>query len=200
MLANASKRRTVAVLCVLVLTALGSAWAMGWLAQQHKLMGRLIDYKRVEGGLWEMACDTAVDGSDAGCYIQYVDVYRSRPDFAAAMVEIVYRDGADGEPDPHIRFDIEPGFRIRDAVMTLHGPDMDTGNGRSIDLSHCRRNTCVIAGQAGRALIADWRDADRLDFVIEEGRDIPARRSWQMVNFPDLLDDFAAQRAARDLP
>ena len=34
------------------------------------------------------------------------------PDFAAAMVEVVYHPGEDGQPDPHVRFDIEPGIVI----------------------------------------------------------------------------------------
>ena len=187
--------RLILGFAALTLTLAAVAWSAGWLSPQQKLPGRLVSYKQVYDGNWELVCDTATDGSDTSCYVQYVEVYRPRPEFAAAMVEIVMHD-TDGQPDPHLRFDIEPGLSFADVTTTLRTPD----GAQPLDLTHCRSNTCTLTGDDSRAILTQWRDATALDLTIEEGRDTPAQLSWPMPSMASLLDDFAAQRAARDLP
>ena len=87
-------------------------WGVGLIRFGQTLPGRITDHYQTYDG-WELACDMAKDGSDPRCYAQYVDVYQPRPDFAAAMVEVVMHEGAHDAPDPHVRFDIEPGAALR---------------------------------------------------------------------------------------
>lgn len=162
----------------------------------HELAGRLVDYHKIYDRFWDVACDTAMDGTDQGCYIQYVDVYRPRPDFAAAMVEVVVHQGDDGQPDPHVRFDIEPGLSFTDTTITVTTPDTDI----PIDVSDCPSNTCRFSGAEGRAILDRWRTGTAINLTIQEGRDSPATLRWPLENMGTILDDFATQRQARDLP
>jgi len=171
-------------------------WKIGWGAGPDKLPGRLVDYHEIYDGFWDVACDTAMDGSDRRCYIQYVDVYRPRPDFAAAMVEVVMHPGGDGQPDPHIRFDLEPGLSFQTVVIATETADGSV----PLDVSHCAVNTCLISGERARALLQDWTKADALTLSIHEGRPAPSQLSWPMERFAILFADFTAQRAARSLP
>ena len=139
-----------------------------------------------------------MDGTDRSCHIQYVEVYRPRPEFAAAMVDVVMHDGGDEGLDPHVRFDIEPGYRFRNArvrVETADGPV-------PIDVSNCATNTCRFSGATGRAILEAWRKGTKLHLEIGEGRadPDPAKLSWPLANMGAILDDFAAQRRARGLP
>jgi hypothetical protein len=173
-----------------------AAWSAGWFEKGQILPGRISEYHKVYDGLWDVACGTAMDGTDRNCYIQYVDVYRPRPEFAAAMVEVVMHQGADGQPDPHVRFDIEPGLSFRDAKVSV-----EAAEGRvPIDVSGCDTNTCRFSGERGRAILEAWRKGSKLHLEIDEGRAEPARLSWPLENMEIILGDFAAQRAARQLP
>ena len=127
-------------------------WQICWQPQRQTLPGRLVDYHAIYG-LWDVACDTAMHGTDRGCYIQYVEVYRPRPEFAAAMVEVVMHPGADGQPDPHIRFDIEPELSFRHTYIHTVLPE----GPRAVALTHCAGNTCRVTGDAARALLREWR-------------------------------------------
>ena len=156
----------------------------------------MTDYYKTYPPFWDVACDTALDGSDARCYLQYVDVYRPRPEFAAAMVEVVFHSGSDGRPDPHVRFDIEPGFSFEDTSIVVETP-----NGAiPIGVAQCPSNTCVISGEAGRDIIDLWRSGTGLRLDIEEGREAPASVTWPLTDMSSILEDLAAQRAARNLP
>lgn len=178
---------------VLLVSAGAAYW---WMREDHTLKGRLVDYHEIYDRFWDVACDTAMDGSDRMCYVQYVDVYRPRPEFAAAMVEVVVHQGEDGQPDPHIRYDIEPGLSFEETSVFVEGPD-----GRvPIDVSACRSNTCRFSGQEGRDMLALWRSGTALHLEIEEGRGDPARLAWPLGRIDEILDDFAAQRASRGLP
>lgn len=184
------------LLGVIVIVGLGAAgW---WWVQRddHSLPGRKVDYHEIYDVFWDVACDTAMDGSDRLCYVQHVDVYRPRPEFAAAMVEVVVHEGEDGQPDPHVRFDIEPGLSFRDAAIRVVTPDGPI----PIDVSDCATNTCRFSGEDGRAILAAWRQGSALELVIDEGRDVPAQLSWPLGNINAILDDFAVQRAKRGLP
>ncbi|WP_371228271.1 hypothetical protein [Roseovarius sp. 2305UL8-3] len=184
----------VSLLPLLALSGLAS-WQLSWLEPRQTLPGRLSTYHKVYG-FWDVACDTAMDGTDHRCYIQYVDVYRPRPDFAAAMVEVVMHEGVDGQADPHIRFDVEPGFTFRDtsiAVITPSGP-------WPVDIAHCAGSTCRISGDPARALLDSWAKGKVINLEIEEGRAQPAKLSWPLDDITTMLDDFATQRAARNLP
>jgi len=180
----------------LALLAAGLSWSLGWIGGGQKLPGRLVDYHKVYDGFWDVACDTALDGSDVGCYIQYVDVYRPRPNFAAAMVEVVMHHGPGGAPDPHVRFDIEPGLSFRDTRIAVLSAD----GARPRDLSHCASNTCRITCTDGQAVLDLWRGGTALTLTVDEGHDAPARLLWPLQSMPAILDDFAAQRAVRSLP
>ncbi|WP_299848225.1 hypothetical protein [uncultured Roseovarius sp.] len=191
-----SKFTTLAACFTVGLLVVMVAWWAGWLFPRQTLPGRLSEYHKVYDGFWDVACDTAMDGSDRRCYIQYVDVYRDRPDFAAAMVEVVYHPGDDGQPDPHVRFDIEPGYSFRETRMSVV-----TADGKvPFDTSDCRSNTCRRSGDAGRDMLKVWRAGSALELVIEEGRSEPAISTWPLDNINAILDDFEAQRQARNLP
>lgn len=175
-----------------------AAGALGWAfwPRGQGLEGRKVDYHRIYDTFWDVACDSAMDGTDRGCYVQYVDVYRPRPDFAAAMVELVYHPGEDGRPDPQLRFDIEPGLSFRQTTVAVNV----VGGALPIDISQCAGNTCRIAGGAARAILAGWRAGASLEWQIDEGRGPPARLTWPLRHINAILDDLAAQRAARGLP
>lgn len=181
----------------LVLACL-AAGALGWALwpRGQVLEGRKVEYHQIYDTFWDVACDTATDGTDRGCYLQYVDVYRPRPDFAAAMVEVVVYEGTDGRPEPHVRFDIEPGLNFQDTQITVAKADGTV----PIDISHCAGNTCRISGDPARAVLDTWRKGEALLLEIDERRDAPARLSWPLGNMATILDDFAAQRQARGLP
>ncbi|QGX99812.1 hypothetical protein EI983_16670 [Roseovarius faecimaris] len=181
---------------ILLLGVAGAALAWAYWPRGAVLDGRKVDYHAIYDSFWDVACDTAVDGSDRGCYVQYVDVYRPRPDFAAAMVELVYHAGADGRPDPHLRFDIEPGLSFQASRLAVTGAAGVT----PIDVSHCASNTCRMSGDTARAILAALRAGEALTLEIDEGRDSPARLSWPLGNMDTILDDLGAQRAARGLP
>ncbi len=190
-----SKQVVALLLTLAILTGL-MVWRAGWLQADQSLPGRLVDYHKIYDGWWDVACDTAMDGSNRRCYIQYVDVYRPRPDFAAAMVEVVFHTGKDGKPDPHVRFDIEPGLSFRNANVVAK-----TADGKVLlDVSDCPSNTCRFSGEAGRAILQTWRKGIALRLEIEEGRPKPSMLTWPLGNMDAILDDFAAQRRKRDLP
>ncbi len=178
----------------LVLSGLTS-WQLGWLEPRQTLPGRISTYHKVYG-FWDVACDTAMDGTDQLCYIQYVDVYRPRPDFAAAMVEVVMHGGADGRADPHVRFDIEPGFTFRDTRIAVITPS----GAQTVDIAHCKGSTCRISGEPARVLLTTWAKGSVMTLEIEEGRAQLAQLSWPLNDIVPILEDFAAQRSARDLP
>ncbi len=176
-----------------VLGAGGVAWTM---KEDRSLKGRKVDYHKIYDVFWDVACDTAMDGSDRLCYVQYVDVYRPRPDFAAAMVEVVVHKGDDGQPDPHVRFDIEPGLSFQNTKIAI-----ETGQGAMpIDVSQCKSNTCRFSGDEGREILALWRQGSMLSMTIDEGREELSQLSWPMQNINTILDDFATQRVERGLP
>ena len=62
-------------------------------AQADTLPGRLITFKKTFDGWWDVACDTAPDGTDARCYVQYVDPYRVTPKLRAVMVDFFVSAG-----------------------------------------------------------------------------------------------------------
>ena len=69
-----------------------------------------------------------------------------------------------------------------------------------LDTSDCRSNTCRRSGPAGREMLEVWRKGSALELVIDEGRSEPAISVWPLSNINAILDDFAAQRQARNLP
>lgn len=186
-------RRTIASLSLLGVISATLVW---WWFPRQTLPWRLVDYHRIYDPFWDVACDTALDGSDRRCYLQYVDVYRPRPGFAAAMVEVVFHTGADGTPDPHVRFDIEPALSFRDTGLIVETSDGEV----PLDVSGCRSNTCVINGDAGRDMLELWRGGTTLRLEINEGGDAPVRLNWPLREMALILDDLAAQRRARSLP
>lgn len=190
------KRRIAITFGVVALILTISIWWSGLLTPAQKLEGRLVDYHEIYDGLWDVACDTRVDGSDKRCYLQYVDVYRPRPEFAAAMVEVVFHVGRDGLPDPHVRFDIEPGLSFQKSrIVTMGGASEQV-----LDLSDCPKNTCRFNGNQGREILKHWRNGSTLRFEIDEGRGVPSVLNWPLQNMDAILDDFAIQRRSRELP
>lgn len=185
---------TAGLIGVLALAVL-AGWGLGLIRFGQILPGRVTDHYAAHDG-WELACDTATDGSDPRCYVQYVDVYRSRPDFAAAMVEIVMRKGAQGRPDPHVRFDIEPGLDLGKGRLEIATADGVV----PVDLSTCRKNSCLFSGPDGRALLDIWRRGTELRLTILEKRGEAVQLAWPLSGMGPLLDAFARARRARDLP
>jgi len=179
----------------LMALAVLAGWGLGLIRFGQTLPGRITDHYATYDG-WELACDTAMDGTDPRCYVQYVDVYRPRPDFAAAMVEVVMRKDAQGRPDPHVRFDIEPGLDLSDGGLSV----VTASGAAPVDLSGCSGHSCVVSGDAGRALLRAWRDGESLRFEIAEDRDAPRVLSWPLAPMGRMLDDFAALRREHGLP
>lgn len=191
-----SRRNLLLILTVICSLGASYAWWQGRWSSGQTLPGRLVDYHEIYDVFWDVACDTAMDGSDRGCYVQYVDVYRPQPDFAASMVEVVFHAGEDGRPDPHVRFDIEPGLIFSEATMAVQ---TETGL-IPIDVSECPTNTCRFSGDAGRAVLLAWRSGTELLLEIEEGRGAKEQRVWPLGNINAILDNLAVQRQVRGLP
>ena len=164
----------------------------------NKLPGRLLTYHKVFDVWWDVACDTAPDGTDARCYAQYVDVYSPRPNLRAAIVDFLYRRGSDGQPEPIITFNIEPDLSYaRDAEMTLVRND---GSTSSIDASGCPTGKCVFTGEVGRKMLQDWSEAKTLILLVKEKSGKIVERRWPLGNMAEMVRIIAEQRKKRGLP
>lgn len=163
-----------------------------------KLPGRLITYHKVFDTWWDVACDTAPDGSDARCYAQYVDVYSPRPNLRAAIVDFLYRKGSDGHPEPIITFNIEPDLSYaRHAEMTVMGRD---GTMSAIDASGCPTAKCVFTGALGRKMLDEWSKAETLILLIKEKSGHTVERRWPLGNLAEMVRIITEQRKKRGLP
>lgn len=164
----------------------------------NKLPGRLITFHKTFDIWWDVACDTAPDGSDARCYAQYVDVYRPRPNLRAAIVDFLYRHGTDGRPEPVITFNIEPDLSyVRDAQMWLVRAD---GSRSTIDASACPTAKCVFTGDPGRRMLKDWAQAKTLVLRVQERSGATLERRWPLTNMAEMIRIIAEQRKLRGLP
>ncbi|MEM8977091.1 MAG: hypothetical protein AAGD43_33995 [Pseudomonadota bacterium] len=164
----------------------------------NKLPGRLLTYHKVFDVWWDVACDTAPDGTDARCYAQYVDVYSPRPNLRAAIVDFLYRRGSDGQPEPIITFNIEPGLSYaRDAEMLVVHND---GTTKPIDASACPTAKCVFTGQVGREMLDEWAGAKTLILLIREKSGKTVERRWPLGNMAEMISIIAEQRKKRGLP
>ena len=130
------------------------------------LPGRLIAYKKTFDGWWDVACDSAPDGSDARCYVQYVDPYRYPPNLRAAMVDFLYRKSADGNSEPVIRFDVEPDLSFAsDVKMSIVDED---GSEKLVPVDECRTEKCVFSGTPAQVMLVRWSGAKLLRLKIKE--------------------------------
>lgn len=162
------------------------------------LPGRLITFKKVFDGWWDVACDTAPDGSDARCYVQYVDPYSLPPRFRAAMVDFLYRKAGTGGGEPVITFDVEPDLTFQDDVelwiMTAGGTPT------AIARDGCVRSKCVFSGPAARDLLKSLSQADTLVLKISERSGKVVERRWPLGNMAEIVKTLAAERQRRNLP
>lgn len=162
------------------------------------LPGRLITFKQTFDGWWDVACDTAPDGSDARCYVQYVDPYRTTPRLRAAMVDFLYRRTANGATEPVITFDVEPDLSfardVRLAIITADGAE------KEIPTAACPGGKCVIAGGLARAMLIRWSRAQTLRLRIREHSGETVVREWPLGNMREIVRVIADQRKARGLP
>lgn len=165
-------------------------------AQAEQLAGRLITFKKTFDGWWDVACDTAPDGSDARCYVQYVDPYQVKPKFRAAMVDFLYRRTADGAAEPVITFDVEPDLSFaRDVRLAIIGAD---GAEKAVTVAACPSGKCVFAGGAAKAMLIRWSGAQRLRIREHSGEIVV--REWPLGNMREIVRIIAEQRKARGLP
>ena len=167
-------------------------------AQAQSLPGRLITFKTTFDGWWDVACDTAPDGTDARCYTQYVDVYVPPPKLRGVMVDFVYRVSQDGRSEPVIMFDIEPGLTFSDDAKAYV-----MANGRrtaQLGLGHCRSANCVVTGAAARRILTDWSAAEELVWIIRETSGDRVVRTWPLGNVARMIAIMAEQRKLRKLP
>lgn len=164
----------------------------------NKLPGRLITYHKGFDVWWDVACDTAPDGSDPRCYAQYVDVYSPRPNLRAVIVDFLYRRGADDRPEPVITFNIEPDLSYaKDAEMLVIRND---GSKSRIDASSCPTAKCVYTGDVGRRMLDAWSDAKTLVLLIKEKSGKTVERRWPLGNMAEMIRIIAEQRKKRGLP
>ena len=187
-------------LAILIAIAAALSLASGGYAplSANKLPGRLITFHKVFDTWWDVACDTAPDGTDARCYAQYVDVYSRKPHFRAAIVDFLYRPGADQQPEPVITFNIEPDLSYaRDAKMVLV---RNNGTTSAIDSRRCPTAKCVFTGNAGRAMLDDWSKAKTLILSIKENSGETVERRWPLSNMAEMIRIIAQQRKKRGLP
>lgn len=182
----------VAAIGVVLTCALPSA------AHAEKLAGRLITFKKTFDGWWDVACDTDPDGADARCYVQYVDPYRVKPKFRAAMVDFLYRRKADGAAEPVITFDVEPDLSFaRDVRLTVIAGD---GAEKEISVAACPSGKCVFAGGTAQAMLIRWSSAQRLRLRIREHSGEVVVREWPLGNMREIVRIIGEQRKARELP
>ena len=173
----------------LIFVAALAAWQLGPVRFGQTLPARVTDHYETYDG-WQLACDTAKDLSDPNCYLQYVDPYRPRPDFAAALVLLQMKDGK-----PELMFGIEPGLKFTEARI-----EMETSNGRvPLDFSDCRKNSCTFSGQAANDLLDRLKTGQTLHLQLAE-KDGPVNLSWPLQSMTQMLDDFAVERQKRGLP
>ncbi len=167
-------------------------------ATADKLDGRLITFKKTFDGWWDVACDTAPDGTDARCYVQYVDPYSLPPNLRAAMVDFVYRKSSNGTAEPVISFDVEPDLSFaRDVEMTIVGED---GSAKRVAMHGCPTGNCVFTGTTARVLLVRWSNAKLLRLRINERSGKTVMREWPLGNMREILRTIKAQRKARGLP
>ncbi len=169
-------------------------------AQSGTLPGRLITFKQVFDGWWDVACDTAPDGTDPRCYVQYVDPYSLPPKFRAAMVDLLYRRsaGGKGEAEPVITFDIEPGLSFaRDVTMQIERAD---GTREAMAVAQCPTAKCIYAGAAAEAILQRWSSARTLHMKIKEHDGRIWQRRWPLTNIATIVRIIAEQRRLRGLP
>lgn len=162
------------------------------------LPGRLITFKQTFDGWWDVACDTAPDGSDARCYLQYVDPYRTTPRLRAAMVDLLYRRTGDGGAEPVITFDVGPDLSFaRDVRLSIIAAD---GAEKEIPTAACPGGKCVIVGGLAKAMLIRWSRAKTLRLRIREHGGEVVIRQWPLGHMREIVRIIAEQRKARGLP
>ena len=163
----------------------------------QKLKPLDIAYHKTYDGWWDVACDSEMDGANGRCYVQYVDVYSQRPDFRAAMLQLVFFKDTSGKSQPRLSFILE-----RDLDTEAVRLDVKKGDAmvERFKLSGCSGSDCVIEGEAAARMLEAFRTGDQLAITLPETGERPKTLSWPLHNAGALLDDFAAQRAARGYP
>lgn len=185
--------KPLATVMALMLVTMGTA-----AVHADTLPGRLITFKQTFDGWWDVACDTAPDGSDARCYVQYVDAYRTQPRLRAAMVDFLYRRAANGGAEPVITFDVEPDLSFaRDVRLSIITAD---GAEKEIATTACPRGKCIIAGGLAQAMLIRWSRAKTLRLRIREHGGEIVVREWPLGNMREIVRIIAEQRKARGLP
>ena len=173
-------------------------FAQAQTVQAEKLAGRLITFKKSFDGWWDVACDTAPDGTDARCYVQYVDPYSFAPNFRAAMVDFLYRKTATGSAEPVITFDVEPDLSFaRDVAMSIVDAD---GAEKAMPVGGCEGAKCVFAGTSASVMLVRWSGAKLLRLRIRERSGGEVVREWPLGNMREIVRIMAEQRKARGLP
>ena len=167
-------------------------------AAAEKLAGRYITFKKVYDGWWDAVCDTAPDGTDPRCYVQYVDPYSPSPKFRAAMVDFIYRRIDSGKSEPVITFDVEPDLSFAKHVrMTIIGP---AGKREAMPVVQCPTSKCVYSGAAASAILASWSTGQALELAIDEHDGKQIIRQWPLGNVGEMVRLIAKQRRERQLP
>ncbi len=196
-----SKNGWLTIILVVAVAGLATAFVLFGRNQGQKLAGRHSEYHKVYDGWWDVACDTAMDGGDRRCYVQFVDIYSPRPNFRAAMVEVVYRRSGDGAGEPVITFDIEPDLSFTGAEIAIIRPD---GSQHLLPIGACSGPDsgpkCPVSGDPAAGMLKQWRQGESLSLTIREKDGSKLERRWPLGKINAILDDFDAQRRARNLP
>ena len=180
--------------------AIGLLLALGWpqATNADQLPGRLITFKKTFDGWWDVACDTAPDGTQPRCYVQYVDAYQVKPKLRAAMVDFLYRRSANGRSVPVITFDVEPDLSFaRDVRLAIINGD---GAEKAVSVVDCPTGKCVFTGATAQAMLIRWSRAKALRLRIREAKGAIVERSWPLRHMREILQIIAAERKARGLP
>ncbi|MDP5220506.1 hypothetical protein Q5Y75_25290 [Ruegeria sp. 2205SS24-7] len=143
-------------------------------------------------GIWNSICDERIE--DAGlvqrCYLRWVDVYSTRPEFGGQFVFVT--------PDPEgyqIEFGIEPGtvfspngFRIEaqgNVTWRTHWPGCLTGL------------SCRFSGNDADELLAAMKGGGTFRFAFRDRYGVARDLNWPLAGFPAALADFETQTQSR---
>lgn len=142
-------------------------------------------------GAWDSMCDHRMAGETAErrCYLRYVDVFSSRPAFAAQFVFIT--------PGPRIEFGIEPGtlfkmagFRIeRGGQVVWSWPQHGCLGGLA----------CIYEGRPAEWLLDHMARGGVFVFEFRDRHGQPRTLHWDLAPFADALADFRQQALSRGL-
>lgn len=147
-------------------------------------------------GLWESMCDHREQENRQirRCYIRYVDGYSPGEPFGAAFLFVT----APGPGDLRYEFGFEPGTRFAEDGFVVMRDDAIIW---ILDTATCAGgNSCIIEGDAALDLSNLLGGGGRLVFRFADRHGRDWRREWTAPDYDEVLADFQAASAERELP